>query len=325
MRIVQGMGLFTGALVISALMSAGCSSAASSGEEQNQSSLDQQISADPGALSDGECKKPKPDACTSGEIGNGKHCLDPSTVKDKAFKACDKDGFVLTELSITETCPGGLPSKASYTCCPTPPPPPPDPGPGSCIVGDLGDGLTCEDPGTIKTNAFLICDKDGLVLTELKLASDCAGGLSTKASYVCCDPNTPPPPPPPQDCSVSELGDGQTCQDLFVLKQAAYDACKLDGRELTDLKYVDGCPGGQSSKISFVCCAPSEPKPPPQTCSAGQLGDGATCQADSAFLTQAEDACLQAGLNFAGVKTTHDCPGGLSTYGYYTCCAPAQP
>jgi hypothetical protein len=51
------------------------------------------------------------------------------------------------------------------------------------------------------------------------------------------------------------VGDGATCVDPGVLKEAALAACLQAGLDLYDFEYSDDACGGQTQEASYTCCA----------------------------------------------------------------------
>ena len=122
---------------------------------------------------------PPPPMCVDETLGDGKTCLDPSSVKQDAVDLCSKLGLDLESLGFTGTsmmCPAG--TQAQIVCCPPPPPP-------KCIDQTLGDGKTCLDQSTLKEQAAAICMKLGEPVTSIQLEGD-DGGCATTALVECC-------------------------------------------------------------------------------------------------------------------------------------------
>jgi hypothetical protein len=129
---------------------------------------------------------PPPNQCTNAELGDGTTCEDLAVIKQQVSDLCAQSGLNLTGLKgSTDGCPGGGWSKTYYQCCA---PTPPKGGGGSCTEGKLGDGTTCQDPSALEQQAADACAAAGLPLTGVKAPSDCPGGQSTWAEYICCSP-----------------------------------------------------------------------------------------------------------------------------------------
>lgn len=59
----------------------------------------------------------------------------------------------------------------------------------------------------------------------------------------------------PASCFDGVVGDGATCVDPGVLKEAALAACLQAGLDLYDFEYSDDACGGQTQEASYTCCA----------------------------------------------------------------------
>ena len=70
----------------------------------------------------------------------------------------------------------------------------PDPGPGSCTSGELGDGVVCQDIGTLKQQITDACTQAGLEVSAAKFLEDgCPSGDARLAAYTCCPAPLPKP------------------------------------------------------------------------------------------------------------------------------------
>jgi len=243
----------TALLIAGAALSAGCSVGNDAGEAPPTSAAEQSVSPDSGS---------DPASCFDGVVGDGATCVDPGELKMEASLLCEQAGLVLVDIKYSDGGCGGQTSEASYSCCVAPPPPPVDPGPdpGTCMIGEVGDGVTCENPDDLKLEASLLCEQAGLALTDFKYADDGCGGQTRMASYACCAAAAAPPPPPapepdPSTCVGGVVGDGATCVDPGVLKEAALAACLQAGLDLYDFEYSDDACGGQTQEASYTCCA----------------------------------------------------------------------
>ncbi|MFT3771686.1 MAG: hypothetical protein QM820_40255 [Minicystis sp.] len=243
----------------------------------------------------------------------GLGCRSPEDLAAEAAAICKAKGRTLDKVSYLGDCGDGRfrrrrrGLRAGAPCPPT-----------SAYSGDIGDGATCNDSTELKTLAFNLCQKNGMMLSNLSVVTDgCLGGGYTKASYECC-PAAPPSPPAP--CSSGEIGDGKVCQDYGAAKQQAGELCQKAGASLTDLKGSgDGCPDGQWSKVSYQCCG-QIPSPSPDPCSYSKVGDGFTCQDPKLLNKLAEDACAAMSLSLVASKVGYDCGMGDSTWAEIVCC-----
>ncbi len=188
-------------------------------------------------------------ACFATKIGDGLTCVDATTLKLQAIDACtNQAAATLSSLSLSNDCADGGSTIAFIECC-TEIAPPVD---NSCIAQAIGDGTACIDATTIKESAIDACTAEGAVLTDLSLANDCADGGSTMAKLVCCLPA----PPSGGDCKVLAVGDGASCEDPIVLKQASLDLCTQAGLVFADFALDGDCPNGQSTTAKATCCPP---------------------------------------------------------------------
>jgi hypothetical protein len=141
------------------------------------------------------CGEPEPDAepdadtCTTGTLGDGVTCQDPSVLKNEAAMSCGETGRVLVDFTYANDGCGWQTREAKFTCCPAvspEPEPPPDPEAPSCKEGALGDGTVCRDMSLFKQEAYQVCQDAGLVLSDLYYGGDCPDGQATKAGFSCC-------------------------------------------------------------------------------------------------------------------------------------------
>ncbi|AUX46347.1 uncharacterized protein SOCE26_078530 [Sorangium cellulosum] len=151
------------------------------------------------------CAEPEPAECFSGAVGDQVTCHDPGMLKEEANAVCVEAGQSLADFQYVQG-EGGCEWRiveAKYTCCPPsgpPPPPPPSPEPPadpsidpSCKTGVVGDGVTCEDPGVLKDEAYQLCESAGLDLGQFDAWSTAAcGGYALEAKFTCC-PEAPAP------------------------------------------------------------------------------------------------------------------------------------
>ncbi|AUX46345.1 uncharacterized protein SOCE26_078510 [Sorangium cellulosum] len=144
----------------------------------------------------------EPDACKTGVVGDGVTCEDPGVLKDTANALCVEAGLSLSDFQYDAYGEDGCDwrtREAKFTCCASSEPPPVDPPPvepgpdPSCKSGVVGDGVTCEDPGALKDEAYAICVAAGLELGLFDAWSvvEC-GGYAIEAKFTCC-PKAPAP------------------------------------------------------------------------------------------------------------------------------------
>ncbi len=181
-----------------------------------------------------EAQKPQPN----------EHCSPPDVLKQEASLDCSQKGQTLSEMTYIDPCGNGQFRHEHHECIET--------DLEACFTDKLGDGTTCMDPGEVKKLAYEICLKAGQQLTDLaSFSDDCAPNVR-QVQYTCCKPTNPPPPAP--TCYKIPAKEITTCTDLGALKQAAWDLCTLENKNLVDLQTWGDCPGGQASQLVAVCC-----------------------------------------------------------------------
>ncbi|WP_437597465.1 hypothetical protein [Sorangium sp. So ce590] len=155
----------------------------------------------------------------------------------------------------------------------------------------------------------------------------CSGGLLFDG-VTCAD-----------DCTSGVLGDGVTCQDPSTLIAQGTPICEEAGLVLRDLQFDKGdyevC-GGGVREATYLCCPPW-PEPPPEEppslppplpppwegpgCTAGLVGDGATCEDPTALKDEAFAICQALGLPLRYFDAAASMPCGAgSLQAVYACC-----
>jgi hypothetical protein len=235
-----------------------------------------------------------PRACVKIEDGGPGSCKDYGIWKTYGADRCAQQMLVLTDLAPGPSCGGTSFQSMTYLCCP-PTPPPADtvmcyeskdatgrpckscvdqngkvvggdcpvmaPPPAQMCIGITDGGPTsCKDPATWKSYGVDRCAQQNLALTDIKLATTCAGGYST-VTYVCCGAPggtmPTPPPPPPLKCAESTDASGRICKTCYdQYGMVASSDCMGTGSTGTG-----GATGGGS-----------------QTCVGSASADGAMCE-----------------------------------------------
>jgi hypothetical protein len=139
---------------------------------------------------DHECAEPDPeiDVCTTGTVGDGATCQDPSPLKDLANQTCQLAGHQMVEFTYTTGDCGWMTRQATFTCCPPISDPPPPPSPPVCQSGALGDGVTCVSSVILNDEAYAACNELGLYVADVKVEGDCPADQGSKVGFSCCGP-----------------------------------------------------------------------------------------------------------------------------------------
>jgi hypothetical protein len=115
------------------------------------------------------------------------------------------------------------------------------------------------------------------------------------------------------------------CQTPDALKLQADAACQALGEVPSTYELLDACGDGTYRRVDPKCVPPPEPS----ACTSGSVGDGVTCTDPNLLEKEAQEACLEQGLDLADVKPDPTgCGAGLAASGSYNCCpapAPAAP
>lgn len=174
----------------------------------------------------------------------------------------------------------------------------------------------CLSPDAIKALAWAACESEGLTLSELIPAMDCAPGASTNAKVTCCGPGAAPSESTPE-CSPLTVGDGLTCVDTAILEEQAESVCAASGMSLAKVEPGVACAPGAAAQLHGWCCPAADPnlEPPPD----GTLGDMVTCVANEKLALAASATCDSLGLVLLDLWTADDCDGDASTTAKYLC------
>jgi hypothetical protein len=135
---------------------------------------------------------PSSDGCIYEVLGDGTTCELASTLEAQATAICDAAGLLVNGFGTSNDCPNGGATYAKVACCPeggpinSDPGPPPDPV--VCTYHALGDGSACASDAAWAAEAQSICSAEGLPVTDLYLAADCADGTSSFGKLACCEP-----------------------------------------------------------------------------------------------------------------------------------------
>jgi hypothetical protein len=128
-----------------------------------------------------------PDAtqCFEDAVGYGNECGDNGQLEQWVHEYCGASGQVMTMFSAANDCGPGSSTIAKFQCCgaiaPTPVPPAP-----ACVSSVTADQNVCAAPESLKVEAWQYCADQGLQLTEIGYAQNCADGTSTYAKFTCC-------------------------------------------------------------------------------------------------------------------------------------------
>jgi hypothetical protein len=154
-----------------------------------------------------------PPVCVTEKIDDGKLCVEPGAIKERAFDLCAARKLVLTDLGIDGDCTPDRPGVASVTCCapaevqpPDPQPkdpqaPPPDRDPP--VNPDGTKPLPPQDPNTqcfasaaslgacagddaLKELAVKTCAGRSADVTLIEFSRDCGDQGSSKVAFTCC-------------------------------------------------------------------------------------------------------------------------------------------
>ena len=256
---------------------------------------------------------PPPPACTTDVLAD-KSCVDDGTWKTRADAACRAKMQTLSSLSFGAACMGGH-LEVKFECCGPMPPPPPPPPPPMCTKETLA-AMACIDDASWKTRAAATCAAKKLTLNAIAYGTACMGGHQD-ITFECCPVVTPPPPPPM--CTTDKAPSSGKCQTPAQWKTDGDNFCAAKKQTLTSLSMSVPCMGG-FSEAEFECCG-ATPPPPPPTCTSGVVGDGRTCNTESALKSQAEGVCKMAGLRLTAFSP-YDACGAMAQYLHakYECC-----
>ncbi len=121
--------------------------------------------------------------CSTDKAPSTGMCQTPDRWKAQGDTFCAAKRQSLSGLNLNGACTGGF-SEAQFICCgPTTPTPTP-----TCTGGVVGDGRTCSDETTLKTQASAICTMAGARLAGFSPYDLC--GAMTRgylhAKYECC-------------------------------------------------------------------------------------------------------------------------------------------
>lgn len=191
------VGLISSVLLAGALLCAGCANVVTLDEETNEDSLEQNASPrapgeqaaqreEPAASAPAEDKKPKPDACITGEVGDGVTCQDTGLMKSQAYAICMQAELDLAVYDVNNNgCVTGSSRRAEYTCCGAA---------GDCITGEISEEVLCQEFSALHAQAGDACAKAGLQVTDVRIDNEgCQYLDSTRARYACCPSSAPSP------------------------------------------------------------------------------------------------------------------------------------
>ncbi|WP_437597466.1 hypothetical protein [Sorangium sp. So ce590] len=183
----------------------------------------------------------------------------------------------------------------------------------------------CTDAETLKERARGACEGALRELAEVDLRDACGDGLFRRVEYRCVEP---------VECISGTLGDGVACQDPSALIAQGTPICEEAGLVLRDLQFdkrdYEVC-GGGVREATYLCCPPwpapppEEPPPPPPPwdgpgCTAGLLGDGATCEDPTALKDEASAICQALGLPLRYFDAASMPCGAGALRAVYACC-----
>ena len=254
---------------------------------------------------------PPPTTMCTAEAVTSTTCVDDATWKTRADAACTAKKLTLRSVSYGTACMGGH-KDIKFECCgPVTPPPPPPP---MCTTESLAV-MACVDDASWKLRADATCKAKMLTLGSLSFGAACPGGHQ-EVKFECCGPTTPPPPPL---CTTEKGPATAVCKTPDQWKITGEAVCAAKHQSLSGLTLNGACTGGFSD-AQFLCC--TTPTPPPTTmCTAGVVGDGKTCAAETALKSQAEAVCTMAGMRLTAFAAYDGC---AMTGGYlhakYQCC-----
>jgi hypothetical protein len=199
-------------------------------------------------------------------------------------------------------------------------------GQPACKSEVLGGETVCLDVAALKQNAYLACEKSGLLLNDYVPYESCGTQSYRFVKYVCC-PKAEPPPPPPGQCTYESQGGETSCKDVATWKQYASDACVAAGKTLTDYSPGVDCGNGNYRYVKYTCCGkPVPPPPPPEECTTESQGSETSCKDVATWTKHASDSCAAAGKKLTSYSPGVDCGNGGYRYVKYTCCgAPVPP
>lgn len=131
---------------------------------------------------------PNPDAngCVYQALGDGTTCQSEADWQAQAAAHCSAQGLFMRDFGVALDCANGESSHVKLGCCVDSAPPAPDPV--ICSYHPLGDGTACADSDAWTDEAEALCAAEGLVVADLYLAADCAGGASSFGKLACCEP-----------------------------------------------------------------------------------------------------------------------------------------
>jgi hypothetical protein len=205
-------------------------------------------------------------------------------------------------------------------------------GQPACTSGVLGGEAVCLDVGSLKANAYLACEKSGMLLNDYVPSGSCGSTTDSQSyryvKYGCCPKAEPPPPPPPPPttCTSEVQGGPTSCKDVVTWKRYASDACAAKGATLTDYAAYEDCGNGNTRYVKYVCCGASlPPTPPPATCTGKSQGSPTSCKSAQIWKQYATEDCAATGASLLDASPYDDCGDGGYRYVKYGCCGPASP
>ncbi|MFZ4434810.1 MAG: hypothetical protein ACOYOQ_16590, partial [Microthrixaceae bacterium] len=116
--------------------------------------------------------------CFEDAVGFGNECGDNGQLEEWVHEYCGQTGQVVTLFSAANDCGPGSSTIAKFQCCSTGSPTPVPPSP-ACVSLVTTEQNVCFAPDALKMEAWQTCADQGLQLTEIGYAQNCADGTST--------------------------------------------------------------------------------------------------------------------------------------------------
>jgi hypothetical protein len=189
--------------------------------------------------------------------------------------------------------------------------------PGTGTAGASGGGGKCDATMGPKGETCKTCwDENGRIIHQ-----ECAGPVSTGSGGSTGTT--------PQMCTKLEDGGPGSCKDASTWKRYGSDACLAQNLTLTDYALGPACDGGYQS-VTYVCCSPATPTPPPSTppgqmCIRIQQGDATSCKDQGTWKQSGYEACLLQKMNLTDYALGPVCDGGYQSATFVCCYTPPTP
>ncbi|WP_437908933.1 hypothetical protein WME95_14175 [Sorangium sp. So ce327] len=176
-------------------------------------------------------------------------CRTAEDLTSEVEAMCDVQGLLVGDVKLLDRCRDGGYRGVEHTCV--------DGEPTECWRGRLGDGLTCDESGDLKDQAYITCSNQGADLTEFTYdrgVPGCGPSETTGAVYACCPAAEPLPS---RLCWTTKIDHGDVCQAQSTLGEEASAMCADAGQRIFRIWYNSGtaiCPEAHDTSALFTCC-----------------------------------------------------------------------